>query len=51
VAKDLIDANQDASPRLIANAVMQREIEHQARQYSTRLEKSVEMMPKNYQMP
>jgi hypothetical protein len=31
VAKDLIVAKKDASPRLIANAVMQREIEHQAK--------------------
>jgi len=37
VAKDLIDANQDASPKIIAKAVMQREIEHQARSYSSRL--------------
>jgi gas vesicle protein len=37
VAKDLIDANADASPRLIADAVLRREIEHQANQYSQRL--------------
>ena len=31
VAKDLIEANKDASPRLIASAVLEREIEHQAK--------------------
>jgi hypothetical protein len=28
VAKDIIEANKDASPKLIAGAVLQREIEH-----------------------
>lgn len=28
VAKDIIAANKDASPRVIAGAVMEREIEH-----------------------
>ena len=34
VAKDIIEGNKDASPRLIATAVLERELEHQAKQYS-----------------
>lgn len=34
----MIDANKDASPKLIAKAVLQREIEHQAKQYAVRLD-------------
>ena len=34
VARDLIEANKDASPKLIATAVLRREMEHQAKQYA-----------------